>query len=116
MPVMVEAGLRRCTEARRTVSDRDPRTHLEQAARADRLVALWEREARWWLVLERWTYLRRAEMPLVYGRAVVQARAEATRYAHLYRDLAADWRRMAAGEPVCGVIGCGCGGVCGVPA
>ncbi|MGI8815069.1 MAG: hypothetical protein ACR2G2_07250 [Pseudonocardia sp.] len=116
VPVMVEAGLRRCTEQRRTVSELDPRTHLEQAARADRVAALWEREARWWLVLQRWTYSRRANVPLVYGRAVVQAGTEANRYVEFYRDIAADWRRMAAGEPVCGVIGCGCGGVCGVPA
>ncbi|MBA2473808.1 MAG: hypothetical protein H0V41_16830 [Pseudonocardiales bacterium] len=115
VPTMVEAGLRRCTEVRRLVSVQEPKTHSEQAVRAERLVALWEREARWWLVLQRWTYSR-ADVPLVYGRALVQAGTEANRYVEFYRDIAADWRRMAAGEPVCGVVGCGCGGVCGVPA
>jgi cytochrome d ubiquinol oxidase subunit I len=42
--------------------------------------------------------------PATMFAAMVQVRAL------FWRESAADWRRRAAGEPVCQVIGCGCAG------
>ncbi len=116
VPQMVTAGLNRCTDARAVVGELRPTTHLGQAIRCERMAALAEREARWWTVLERWTYLSQWEVPTVYGRAAIVAANTARDRARLYSDLATDWRKRAAGQPVCDVIGCGCGGTCGVAA
>lgn len=116
VPAIVRAGLDRCRGERVRVSGSEPRTAAEWVVRAERLAVLSEREARWWTVLERWTFLGQTQIPTVYGRAAMRAASSEHEEARFWRDSAADWRRRAAGEPVCGVIGCGCGGVCGVPA
>lgn len=116
MPQMVAAGLDRCRRAQRVIEAASRATYAERAVRCERLAALFEREARWWTVLDRWTYLSQREVPNVYGLAAMVAAGMAQDRARFYTGMAADWRRHAAGQPVCGVIGCGCGGVCGVAA
>ena len=116
VPAMVDAGLGRCQRERTRLNDQRPATVWASAARAERMAVLFEREARWWTVLDRWTYLGQDEIPNVYGWAAMIAAEQCRRDARFYRDLASDLRRRAAGQPVCPVIGCGCGGVCGVSA
>ena len=118
VPAMVTAGLGRCQIERKRISELTPRTHTGWAVRAERMAALCERESRWWTVLERWTYLAQCDVPRVFGRAAMHASDVSTRRAEFWRELASDWRRRAAGEPVCEVIGCGCAGSagCGVAA
>lgn len=113
---MVTAGLDRCRRAQRAIEVAKPAGHAERAVRCERLAALFEREARWWTVLDRWTYLSQREIPNVYGLAAMLAADVARDRARFYTGMANDWRQRVAGRPVCGVIGCGCGGVCGVAA
>jgi hypothetical protein len=117
VPAIVLAGLRRCSEQRVAAMELPRRTNLDWAARAERLAELCDREARWWSVLATWTY-RHGEVPVVYGRAVRESVVAKERRALSWRESAADWRRRAAGESVCEVIGCGCAGSdeCGVAA
>jgi hypothetical protein len=113
---MVAAGLARCWREWSRVAESLPDSAASQAERAARLAVLCEREARWWEVLERWTYGPEGSVPLVFGRAVMAVSDARRDHSRFWDGLAGDWRRRAAGEPVCGVIGCGCGGVCGVSA
>jgi hypothetical protein len=115
---MVTAGLGRCQTERKRISELTPQTHTGWAVRAERMAVLCERESRWWTVLERWTYLAQCDVPRVFGRAAMQASDVWVRRAEFWRSLASDWRRRAAGERVCDVVGCGCGGTgeCGVAA
>jgi hypothetical protein len=112
VPVLVQAGLRRCNEQRVLVSSMPVKSAGEWAARSERLAAIAGREARWWSVLATWTYRnnRSGPVPLVFGRAVLMAIEDREQRARLLGQMAADWRRREAGEPVCAVIGCGCGG------
>jgi hypothetical protein len=73
-------------------------THSAKARKMARIAALYEREARWWDVLEDWTYSRESVgVPLVYGRAVIVAQRDAKDSARTYRDLEANyWRRTFA--------------------
>jgi hypothetical protein len=98
------------------VTSADART-----ARSDRMADIAEREARWWMVLARWTYAQAYQpggVPLVFGRAVLRTIDDRTDRARMLRHAAADFRARAAGRPVCPVLGCGCGGSgeCGVAA
>ena len=69
-------------------------THAARARRLGRLAAIYEREARWWGVLARWTYTRQAGVPLVYGHATHAAKALAQSRARDYRDMEASaWQR-----------------------
>jgi hypothetical protein len=61
-------------------------------------------------VLERWLLSHPGEWPVVFERAVTQSVAVQSENGRRWRLLAKDWRRLASGEPVCLVIGCGCGG------
>jgi hypothetical protein len=115
VPAIVLAGLQRCTDARVTAMEMPRRTNADWAARSERLAQLCDREARWWSVLATWTY-RHGDVPLIYGRAVLESIATKERRALSWRESAADWRRRAAGELVCEVIGCGCAGGCEVAA
>jgi hypothetical protein len=112
VPVLVQAGLRRCDEQRMVVSAMPVISAGEWAARSERLAAIAGREARWWSVLATWTYRnnRSGSVPLVFGRAVLMAIEDREQRARLLGQMAADWRRREAGEPVCVVIGCGCAG------
>lgn len=117
VPTMVAAGLERCEVERRRVMGLRPGTHTERAARAQRLAVLFERSARWWNLLGRWSVRAGwGQVPAVFGDAVIIAAGRDSDQARFWRDMAGDWLRHAAGEPVCDVIGCGCGGVCGVSA
>jgi hypothetical protein len=118
VPAMVAAGLGRCQVERKRIAELTQQSHMGWAVRAERMAALCERESRWWTVLERWTYLAQCDVPRVFGRAAMQASDHWARRAEFWRGLASDWRRRAAGESVCEVIGCGCAGSagCGVTA
>jgi hypothetical protein len=116
VPAIVDAGLGRCQRERTRLGAQRPTSDEALTVRAERMAVLFEREARWWTVLDRWTYLGQDEIPNVYGRAALIAAGESRRDARFYRDLACDFRRRVAGQPMCPVIGCGCGGVCGVSA
>jgi hypothetical protein len=109
VPAIVLEGLRRCSEQRVTAMELPRRSNADWAARADRLAELCDREARWWSVLATWTY-RQGDVPLIYRRAVLESVIDKRNRALSWRESAADWRRRAAGEPVCEVIGCGCAG------
>jgi hypothetical protein len=113
VPVLVQAGLRRCSEQRVLVSSMPVKSAGEWAARLERLAAVAGREARWWSVLATWTYRnsrRPGGVPLVFGRALFIAIEDREQRARLLGQMATDWRRREAGELVCAVIGCGCGG------
>jgi hypothetical protein len=112
VPVLVQAGLRRCNEQRVLVSAMPVVSAGEWAARSERLSAIAGREARWWSVLATWTHRtsQPGGVPLVFGRAVLMAIEDREQRARLLGQMAADWRRRDAGEPVCQVIGCGCAG------
>lgn len=116
VPAAVGAAVVRCTRQRLSSLAVRGGSATEEAVRAERLAALCEREAGWWRVLERWLVEHPSELPLVFGRAVAQSVQVQSENARRWRSLAEDWRRLASGEPVCVVIGCGCGGsrVCGV--
>ncbi|HZZ50848.1 MAG TPA: hypothetical protein VFE65_28495 [Pseudonocardia sp.] len=116
VPAMVDAGVMRCTRQRLSSLAVGGGTPIEEAARAERLARLCEREARWWRVLERWLLAHPDEWTVVFGRAVAHTVAVQAENAHRWRMLAGDWRRLVNGEPICLVIGCGCGGsdACGV--
>lgn len=67
-----------------------------KARKMARLAELYEREARWWGVLERWTYLK-SDLPRVFGRAGIAARADAAARAERYRELESRyWQRALA--------------------
>jgi hypothetical protein len=83
------------------------------AVRAERLAELCEGEAHWWRVLASHV-AGETSLPLVYAQAADRSADSAERRALTWRELAGDYRRTAAGEPGCDVIGCGCGGRCGV--
>jgi hypothetical protein len=116
VPVMVAAGLERCRRERTRLQAAYPASDVGWAARAERLAVLHEREARWWTVLDRWTFLSQREIPTVFGDAAMIAAGQARASAGFWRDSAGDWRRRVAGQPVCSAVGCGCGGVCEVRA
>lgn len=84
--------------ARRRAQDVCADTHSAKARKMARVAELYEREARWWGVLEDWTYSRESVgVPLIYGRAVIVAGRDATETARNYRDLEANyWRRTLA--------------------
>jgi len=112
VPVLVQAGLRRCNEQRVLASAMPVISAGDWAARSEKLAAIAGREARWWSVLATWTYRtnRSPGVPLVFGRAVLMAIEDREQRARLLAQMASDWRRREAGQPVCDVIGCGCGG------
>ena len=64
-------------------------THGARARRLGRIAAVYEREARWWDVLARWTYSSRVDVPRVYGQAAIVAKHAAQRSARDYRDMEA---------------------------
>lgn len=69
-------------------------THAARARRLDRIAEIYEREARWWDVLTRWTYRPHADVPLVYDQAAIAAKASAEHRARDYRDMEAEaWQR-----------------------
>jgi hypothetical protein len=113
--VLAQAALSRIGEQRLWVTEQRPDTAGEWASRAERLAQLWELEARWMRVLCRWVWRQRA-VPAVLGDAAFAAAEFQSERAEFWRGIAVDWRRRAAGQPVCAVIGCGCGGECGVAA
>jgi hypothetical protein len=115
VPVLVQAALARIGEQRAQAREQRPSAPVESASRAERLARLCEREAGWWSVLGRWSS-RQHEVPLVLTRAAFEVAAFKTARAEFWCGIAADWRRRAAGQPVCAVIGCGCGALCGVAA
>jgi hypothetical protein len=113
LPELVRAGLDRCADERARAPELPSGTAAEWAVRTERQAAIVAREGRWWAVLSRWAY-RQAHRPggiaVVFARAAVMAVQDREQRARLLRDMAADWRRRAAGEPMCPVIGCGGGG------
>src|SRR5699024_2803966 len=62
-------------------------THAARARRLGRIAAIYEREARWWNVLARWTFSPRADVPLVFGQAAIVAKGSAQCRARDYRDM-----------------------------
>lgn len=115
VPAIVAAGLSRTSKELTKASGWRPTILAERAERAARLAELCERQARWWTALERWSR-ERPDVPPVFVQAVIEARCAQDGHSRFWRDSAADWHRQAAGLRVCGVIGCNCGGDCGVPA
>lgn len=113
---MVAAGLNRCADELVKARRLPRRTYVESAVRAERLARLTLREARWWTVLDRWAFSGRSTVPTVFARAAMLAAASREEQATFWRESAADWRRRAAGEQLCGVVGCRCNGECGVAA
>lgn len=95
---LVTAGLDRTTEAIRRVGAERPHDPRDHADRADRLSALHARRARWWAVLER-VAVADADLPIVYVRAIVDARGSAESDARFWRDSAEDWRARADRRP-----------------
>lgn len=116
LPDEVAAALDRCDEQYPQVSARPATTHIERAERAEAMAALCELEAELWHRLGRWAFVPEHGVPRVFGRAAILAAEATAERGRLYVGVAADYRRMVAGLPVCGVVGCGCGGDCGVPA
>lgn len=113
---MVQAGLCRCITEWDEANQLPHRTYLESATRAERLARIAQREVQWWAVMERWLYAGQGTVSLLFVRAVIAAGAEREQQAKFWQGSAADWQRRAAGEQLCGVIGCGCDGECGVSA
>lgn len=115
VPRLVELTLERIKDERWALLSHRPSTPTEWAIRADRLAELCEREIGWWLVLARWTWRTPGADRAIMRRAAFEAAELRRQGAELWRGMATDWRARAAGEPVCSVVGRGCG-VCEVPA
>lgn len=101
---LVEAGLRRVTDA---IADTAPAPAGDlhaHAGRARRLSGLHARRARWFAVLERDT-VRQHHIPLVYVQAVVEAGCSADREARFWADTAADWQALIEARPTSDVAG-----------
>lgn len=93
VPRMVEQGLNRTGRALNAAHRQRADGSAAKARKMARIAALHEREARWWGVLERWTYLE-SGLPLVFGRAGIAARADASARAERYRELESSyWQR-----------------------
>jgi hypothetical protein len=116
VPILADAALHRLIMERLAVSSRRTSGPGEMAARAERLAVLCERESAWMGVLARWVWRRYGEVPVVLARAAFEAGELRHQQAQFWRNSAADWRQREAGQPVCSVIGCGCGGICEVSA
>jgi hypothetical protein len=116
VPALAEAALSRLVLQRHGVSIQRPQSYADWAVRAERLAVLCEREACWLAVLARWVWRQHGEVPMVLGRAAFDAAEFRRQKAAFWREIAADWRRRVAGQPVCGVVGCSCDGECGVSA
>ncbi|PXY34657.1 hypothetical protein BAY59_03840 [Prauserella coralliicola] len=96
VPRMVEQGLHRTERALNAVYGVRAEGSAAKARKMARIAELCEREARWWGVLERWTYLE-SGLPLIFGRAGLVARAEAAARAERYRELESGyWQRALA--------------------
>ena len=101
---LVEAGLRRVTDAIADTAPApvgDPHAH---AARSRRLAGLHARRARWFAVLERDT-VRQHHIPLVYVQAVIAAVCSAERESRFWADTAADWQALIERRPTSDVAG-----------
>jgi hypothetical protein len=116
VPALAEAALARLIVARRTLSFSSPVSDADWVWRSERLAVLCEREAAWLDVLGRWAAQQQDGVPRVFGRAAFDAAQFRRQKAVFFRDLAEDGRRRLSGEPLCAVVGCGCGGTCGVAA
>jgi hypothetical protein len=116
VPALAHEALSRLIAQRHAVSTQRPVSDTDWAVRADRLAVLCEREACWLDVLGRWVWRQQDTVPVVLGRAAFDAAEFRRQRAAFWREIATDWRRRAAGQPVCDVLGCGCGGTCGVSA
>ncbi|OLT10143.1 hypothetical protein BJF78_29220 [Pseudonocardia sp. CNS-139] len=79
-------------------------TDLERAVRAERLAMICAREAAWWGLLARWSYLSGA-VDAIHGRAALRARSKCRGDARFWRDLAADWRARAERRPTSDAAG-----------
>lgn len=101
---LVTAGLDRTNEAIRCVGAERPHDPRDHAERADRLSVLHGRRARWWAVLER-VAVADADLPIVYVRAIVDARGSAGSDARFWRDAAEDWRARAERRPTSDAAG-----------
>ena len=116
VPALAETAINRIVEDRLRLMLERPSTYDRKAIRAERLAVLCEREAAWWLVLARWVWRSYPDMPRAFAQAASQTAYGYSERAAFWRDSASDWRRREAGQPVCSVIGCGCGGTCEVAA
>lgn len=93
VPALVWAGLDRAEVEYRRACRMRADTHAARARQMGRIAAVFEREARWWGVLARWTYSPSGEMSFLYGRATIVAKHDARNRAEKYRDLEASaWR------------------------
>lgn len=101
---LVEAGLRRVTDAIRDTVPAPVGDLHAHAARSRRLSKLYARRARWFAVLERDT-IRQHHIPLVYVQAVVDAGCSANREARFWADTAADWQALIEARPTSDVAG-----------
>ena len=101
---LVEAGLRRVTDAIADTAPAPAGNLHAHAARARRLAGLHARRARWFAVLERDT-VRQHHIPLVYVHAVVDAGCAADREARFWADTADDWQARIEQRPTSDVAG-----------
>ncbi|GAA1208393.1 hypothetical protein [Prauserella alba] len=96
VPQMVEQGVARTRRASVKALNMRAAGRCERARKMGRIAELYEREARWWGVLTRWTSHQRA-VPWVYTTAAMAAEHEAERRAENYREMEAGyWRRALA--------------------
>lgn len=96
VPAMVQQALTRAdrdlAEAQRARASSPCATARKMA----RIAELYERQARWWDVLSRWTY-GGSELPRVFGTATLAASNRAKSLARQYRELESRyWQRALA--------------------
>jgi hypothetical protein len=113
LPKVVETNVSRYTDLRIAALAQRPTTTDEQVKRAELLARVYERESRWWWVLASWADHTGPDAALV-GLAAHCAVESCARESRFWSGLAEDIAAVAAGQDICPVIGCGCGGVCGV--
>jgi hypothetical protein len=116
LPDLVERSVSSCVNQRMTALLQRPNTIAEQVTRAGRLARIYERESRWWCVLALWADSSGPvnEVPSLLGHAAICAMDSCEHGAQFWSGIAADMASAAAGGDVCLVVGCGCGGTCGV--
>ncbi|MCP2255690.1 hypothetical protein LY13_004471 [Prauserella aidingensis] len=96
VPHMVEQGLGRTRRAYVQAQNKCVSGRCGTARKMGRIAELYEREARWWGVLSRWTSHQRG-IQWIYTTAAISAEHDAERRAESYREMEASyWRRALA--------------------
>lgn len=90
VPQAVSSALTRVRQAQTTALCQTATGRCGRARKMGRIAELYEREARWWHVLGRWT-CRQTGIPVVFDSAIVAASSAADRRARQYRE----WERAA---------------------